>query len=94
MCCGRNLLPESFTRSQPLPNKVVFGRTPARPASAPTATRAGMPAAKFAYVGSTGLTVVSPITGKRYRFDHSGAQLEVDPRDRSWMRFVPSLKAM
>ncbi len=47
--------------------------------------------ALFEYVGETALTVVSPITRKTYRFPKPGAQLEVDPRDRPWLAFVPNL---
>lgn len=33
------------------------------------------------YIGSTGLTVLGPATGRRYRFDAPGVRLAVDPRD-------------
>jgi hypothetical protein len=45
----------------------------------------------FEYVGVTALTVASPMTGKVYRFAHPGARADIDPRDRSWMSFVPNL---
>jgi hypothetical protein len=48
----------------------------------------------FEYVGATALTVVSPVTGKVYRFAHRGARADIDPRDRSWVSFVPSLARM
>ncbi len=51
-----------------------------------------MPTPAFEYVGKTGLTVVSPMTGRRYRFERPGAVLEIDPRDRPWMSFVPQLR--
>lgn len=47
---------------------------------------------RFEYIGKTALTVVSPVTGKKYRFPQSGARVEVDARDRPWMTFVPNLK--
>jgi hypothetical protein len=97
MCCGSNRLPKSFARARTVPGKVVPGRSApeASIASAPApATRAVATAPKFVYSGNTGLTVVSPITGRRYRFDRSGARLEVDPRDRSWLNFVPNLQAV
>lgn len=47
---------------------------------------------RFEYTGKTALTVVSPLTAKKYRFQAPGAILEVDPRDRSWIAFVPHLK--
>jgi hypothetical protein len=51
----------------------------------------GPSVAKFEYVGKTAMTVVSPMTGKRYRFTKPGEQLEVDAQDRSWIAFVPNL---
>jgi len=47
---------------------------------------------KFEYTGKTALTVVSPLTGKNYRFSKPGAQLTVDDRDRQWIAFIPNLK--
>lgn len=64
----------------------------ARPSSAGTAP-AARPAAGFApapgpllrivyeYVGRGAMTITSPATGRRYRFDHPGARQEVDRRD-------------
>ena len=46
----------------------------------------------FEYVGSTGLTLVSPVTGKRYRFEGPGSRVEIDARDRAWLASVPSLR--
>ena len=46
----------------------------------------------FEYVGNTGMTVVGPATGKRYRFDRPGARLEVDLRDRRALAGVPHLR--
>ena len=42
----------------------------------------------FEYVGRTGLTIVGPISGQRYRFDAPGSRQPVDPADR------PSLAAV
>ncbi len=97
MCCGKNTLPKSFTRNQVAPSKVIPIRPPAKPSTnSPTPARVhmSMPLPTFVYIGDTGLTVVSPITGKRYRFGHAGARLEVDARDTSWMKFVPNLKTV
>ena len=49
-------------------------------------------APQFEYTGKTALTVVSPVSGKHYRFTQPGARLEADIRDRSWLAFVPQLK--
>jgi hypothetical protein len=46
---------------------------------------------RFQYVGKTALTVVSPLTGKKYRFNQPGERIEVDARDQSWITFVPHL---
>ncbi|MGH7836218.1 MAG: hypothetical protein ACREQC_00180 [Candidatus Binataceae bacterium] len=47
---------------------------------------------QFEYVGRTALTVVSPLSGRHYRFARPGARLDADIRDRSWLAFVPNLK--
>jgi hypothetical protein len=46
----------------------------------------------FEYVGRTGLTVVGPVTGRRYRFERPGARLEVDLKDRRSIAAVPHLR--
>ena len=46
----------------------------------------------FQYVGRTGLTVIGPITGLRYRFEGPGEKLDVDPRDVRWLAGIPSLR--
>lgn len=94
MCCGKNRLPKSFMESQMPIAKVVPPPAP-KPASASAkVTSSHVRQAKFVYGGNTGLTVVSPITGRRYRFDRPGAQVDVDVRDRSWISFVPKLRAV
>ena len=49
-------------------------------------------AIRFEYVGATGLTVVGPVTGKRYRFDNHGSRVLIDSRDASSMATVPHLR--
>jgi len=46
----------------------------------------------FEYIGKTGLTVLGPITGRRYRFTHPGAKLAIDGRDGPSMTGVPNLR--
>ena len=46
----------------------------------------------FRYVGKTGLTVIGPISGIRYRFIGHGSILSVDPRDCRALVNVPNLK--
>lgn len=62
-----------------------------RPAAPPIA-RSSTAILQYQYVGRTGLTVVSPGTGKRYRFDRPGAMQQVDPRDRFWLERIPNVK--
>ena len=45
----------------------------------------------FRYLGATALTVVGPITGRRYHFIRAGAVLEVDSRDAPSVGTVPHL---
>lgn len=46
----------------------------------------------FEYIGKTGLTVLGPVSGERYRFDGPGARVVVDPRDRPSLTIVPNLR--
>lgn len=56
-------------------------------------SRPGAPlAVGFEYVGTTGLTVVGPVTRKRYRFEGHGSRVSVDPRDVPSMAAVPHLR--
>jgi hypothetical protein len=80
MCCSR---PASKLTAQTRVPAAVSVRTASR-----------VRTATFEYVGSTALTVVSPITRKVYRFERPGARAEIDARDRSWVTFVPNLAAI
>ena len=57
-------------------------------AFAPAKRRTGV---TFEYQGMAAKTVVSPITGRTYRFTHPGARVSVDPRDTAWLTFTPNL---
>jgi hypothetical protein len=46
----------------------------------------------FEYVGATGLTVIGPVTGKRYRFEGYSSRVLIDPRDVASMTTVPHLR--
>jgi hypothetical protein len=46
----------------------------------------------YEYIGQTALTVSSPYTGRRYRFDRPGARVELDPRDRSLVARLEQLR--
>jgi len=47
---------------------------------------------QFEYTGATGLTVIGPLTGQRYRFPRTGARVTVDGRDRYGLATVPVLR--
>jgi hypothetical protein len=77
----------SQTTRAPLANPT--GRPePRRP---PPSTNEG---AVFEYVGESGLTAVSPVTGARYRFERPGARLAVDPRDATWLSQAANLRVI
>lgn len=49
-------------------------------------------AALYEYTGATGMTVMGPISGARYRFDRPGAKLQIDGRDVSSLTGLPNLR--
>jgi hypothetical protein len=77
-CCGREL--------QPL--GPVISTIAARQTRAPERSFA----VTFEYVGASALTVVGPVSGRRYRFAHGGARMTIDPRDRPGLARVPRLR--
>jgi hypothetical protein len=66
--------------------------TGTRPAAPPIA-RSSTAMLHYQYVGRTGMTVVSPATGRQYRFERPGSVLQIDARDRQWIERVPNVKA-
>jgi hypothetical protein len=50
------------------------------------------PDVSFEYTGKTALSVAGNITGKRYRFSHSGDEQLIDYRDASGMRSIAVLR--
>jgi len=46
----------------------------------------------FEYVGATSLTALGAGTGREYRFDRTGARLQVDPRDQPSLAQIPKLR--
>ena len=95
MCCGK-LRQQFASRPQPTsaarPSAVVGGPPSAQAMNPPGAPGGGSGVA-FEYAGATALTVVSPVTGKTYRFGSPGARIEVDSRDRPWVTLVPEPSA-
>jgi hypothetical protein len=83
-CCGQKR--EQF----------LIPRTPdslqGRPASRPFPRAAPPLKVVFEYSGQPPMVVVGPVSGNRYRFDGSGARVEVDPRDRRSLAVTPRLR--
>jgi hypothetical protein len=71
--------------------------TAVQPANPASPRGLNLPAAEpritaFQYLGKTALVAVGPISGRYYRFQHPGAIVEVDPRDRASLAAVPNLR--
>jgi hypothetical protein len=47
---------------------------------------------RFEYFGRTGLTVRGRASGKTYRFERPGFQIEADARDAASLKDVPNLR--
>ncbi len=80
-CCGNN-------RSAWLQGKQQQN---SKPHSSASQIRA-IETIQFEYIGPTALTVVGPITNRRYRFSAPGAVLDIDVRDAASIIAVPHLK--
>lgn len=79
MCnCGN----KRSTFARPLSGKVASERTPL-----------GIwQDVNFEYTGKSGLSVTGSVTGRKYRFNHTGDLQLIDYRDASGMSAVPNLK--
>jgi hypothetical protein len=87
MCCGRDRMPPRSTLKPSSPSPA--NRSANRPATPPTMKRPGV---SFVYAGNTGLTVTGPVSGIQYRFNHPGARVEVDARDRVLLASLRQLR--
>ena len=65
---------------------------PGRPLGRPFPRAAPPQKVVFEYSGQPPMVVVGPVSGNRYRFDGSGARVEVDPRDRRSLAVTPRLR--
>jgi len=92
MCCNKQR--QQYQALIERDNQNLYGTPSSSGAHSPAMNSmpARLTAVYFEYTGKTGLTIVSPASGKHYRFDRPGARLEVDPGDTSWMAFVPNVK--
>jgi hypothetical protein len=82
MCCGRPIL------QTPNPS----GQNPIEALATSHGNNARSRSLRVEYMGKTALTVVSPLTGKKYRFNKPGEWLQIDARDRPWITFLPNLR--
>lgn len=81
-CCGKGKM--SPRRSVEAP---VAGQ-----ASAVRRISAPVPTATFELDGDAALTVIGPLTGRRYHFAGRGERVPVDGRDAAAVSGVPSLR--
>jgi hypothetical protein len=90
MCCGSKRQSLGGTANR---NRKTHGqRIPPGPAIGRPVSFTPMRTPRFEYTGRTALSVVSPVTGRSYRFDHPGARTEADPRDRALLAALPGLR--
>jgi hypothetical protein len=77
-CCGKN-------RRRPPTIAALSTPMVTAPRSAPRTVR-------FEYTGATALTVVGPVSGRRYRFAAPGSVVDVDARDAPSLMAVPQVR--
>lgn len=88
-CCGKTLRPAEVgdAPARPGPSGV---RPPA--AMSPARQEVVRASARFEHTTASGLTVVGPVTGRRYYFAGRGAAVDVDERDAPSLAAVPGLR--
>jgi hypothetical protein len=101
-CCGKARAQAQRAISHPTARPAPTAapqRQPQRPAQPPAQLRpqpkdqpSAAQNAYFSYLGSTGLTVVGPVSSQVYRFVPSGPPIVVDPRDAASLARVPNLR--
>lgn len=68
-------------------------QTNGTPAIGGTARPQARPAfASVRYTGPTSTTATGPVSGRQYKFAHTGVVIQVDPRDRAALTKVPHLR--
>ena len=80
MCCGKKRMQLRMAAARPPGASLHAGSQQAERA------------VSFVYVGTTGLTVRGPVSGREYRFDRPGARVEVDPGDRILLASLRQLR--
>ena len=82
-CCGN--------QRAKLQGPIRTNNIPSRPAPGSEPRRVLRDRVFFKYLGQTGITVIGPATGKRYRFNGPGSIMEVDLRDRRSVALLSQL---
>lgn len=85
MCCGKKRT-EAAKPAETDPATMPEAQVDVQP------QRQGDPSIYFQYVGTKGLTLIAPISGKRYRFNGPGAVVVADPRDKGALAGVSVLR--
>jgi hypothetical protein len=88
-CCGKG---REQLRNHPAPPPARAMPNSTQPATTQLPRRTYFTTLRFEYLGQAPVTLVSPNTGRRYRFEHQGARLEIDLRDRPWLASQPNLR--
>jgi hypothetical protein len=83
-CCGKG-------REQ-IRNQIAVTAPAAADTGAQLPRRAYLTNQRVEYRGASSVTLASPVTGRRYRFEHKGAQMDIDPRDRAWLASQPNVR--
>jgi hypothetical protein len=68
------------------------GKSRIRPMAIPKLVTTPAGTVTFQYIGKTRLTVIGPITRKRYDFERTGARISVDSRDSNSLSTVATLR--
>jgi hypothetical protein len=89
-CCGQKR--SQITTQPAIPQRQNIN--PAPPIAAPRRLQpqSGASVVSFQYTGTTALTAIGPLSGRRYHFAAPGAILQVDARDRASLATVPQLR--
>ena len=89
-CCGKGreqFRSQQIAQARTVPNPVQFSTTQ-------LPRRTYFTTLHFEYVGDAPATLVSPLTGRTYRFEQKGARVEIDLRDRPWLAEQPNLRQL
>jgi hypothetical protein len=89
-CCGKGreqLRNQLAAQAPAVPNPTQYATTQ-------LPRRTYVATVSFEYLGETPLTLESPSSGRRYHFEHRGARVEIDLRDRPWLASQPNLRQL